>query len=217
MSVQYNMKPLPALQTIYGSITDGFTKNDFELNENSRGIVVPFLLKEFLSKYAYLPVNRQGGSLRFFHPNLMTVMKFAAGKTELSLLCIGRIGEFQIAVKNEASEDPRIFLIKLDAQGKTKVLPSDDIVSELIKVMICNLLLTMKSAVIADKPEDAVRLLIENGVDLDKIEYSPKLSREYSLNFSEETHTFAVAELVKGEFVRFFFVKNNEFRIETKG
>lgn len=201
------MDPFSVLKIVYGDTTDGFEKEDFEANENERGIILPFLLKDFLSKYAYLPVNRQSSSVRFFHPNLMTVMHFSAENIgELKLLCVGRVGEYQVSVKNEPSEDPRIFLIRLGTQSETQVLPSDDLISELIKVMLCNQLLTMKGAVIAEEPEVAVRLMRENGVDLDQIKCDPKLSREYSFNYSEQTRTFAVAEFVKGEFLRFFFV-----------
>lgn len=213
MPVQYNMNPFSALKIVYGDMRDGFTKNDFELNENERGIVVPFALKEFLSGYAYLPVNRQSDSVRFFHPNLMTILHFSADNIgTLSLLSVGRVGEYQVAVKNEAAEDPRIYLVKLGTQNDTQVLPSDDLISELIKVMLCNLLLTMKGAVIAEQPEEAVRLLRENFVDLEQIACDPKLSREYSFNYSEETRTFAVAEFVKGELFRFFFVRNEDFK-----
>ena len=207
------MDPFSVLKVVYGDTTDGFEKSDFESNETGRGIVMPFLLRDFLAKYAYLPVNRQSTSVRFFHPNLMTVMHFTAeGIGELTLLCVGRVGEFQIAVKNEPSEDPRVFLVRLGTKSETQVLPSDDLISELIKVMLCNQLLTMKGAIIAEEPEDAVRLMRENGIDLDQIACDPKLSREYSFNYSEETETFAVAEFVKGEFLRFFFVRNEEFK-----
>ncbi|MCH5207378.1 MAG: hypothetical protein J1F04_00730 [Oscillospiraceae bacterium] len=213
MPVQYNMDPFSVLKIIYGDTTDGFEREEFETNENERGIVPPFLLKDFLFKYAYLPVNRQSKSVKFFHPNLMNVMRFSAENIgELNLLCVGRVGEYQIAVKNEQSEDPRVFLVYLSTQSDTQVLPSDDIISELIKVMLCNLLLTMKDATIAETPEDAVRLLRENGVNLDEIRCDPTLSREYSINYSEETQTFAVAEFVKGEFFRFFFVKSKDFK-----
>lgn len=208
MPVQYNMNPFSVLKIVYEDESDGFEKKEFEENENGRGIIVPFVLKDFLLKYAYLPVNRQSNSVKFFHPNLMTVMHFTAENIgELSLLCVGRVGEYQIAVKNEPSEDPRVFLVYLSTQNETQVLPSDDLISELIKVMLCNLLLTMKGAVIADEPEDAVRLMRENGVDFEQIANDSKLSREYSFNYSEETKTFAVAEFVKGELARFFFVR----------
>ena len=212
MPVQYNMKPFAILKIIYGDATDGFEKNEFEVNENERGIIMPYLLKEFLAKYAYLPVNRQSGSVRFFHPNLMTIMHFSAEEFgDLALLCVGRVGEYQIAVKNEASEDPRVFLIHLGTQAETQVLPSDDVISELIKVMLCNVLMGIKSVFIAEEPEDAVRLLRENGVDLEKIECDPLLKREYTFCYSEETRTFVIAEFVQGNLARFFFVRNEAF------
>ena len=212
-SVQYNMNPLSALKIIYGDRTDGFTNDDFELNENERGIVIPFLLKDFLSKYAYLPINRQSDSVRFFHPNLMTKMRFSTENNgKLSLLIVGRVGEYQVSVKNEASENPRIYLIRLGTQDEMQLLPSDDTVSEILKVMLCGVLLKNENAIIADDPEIAVKLLHENGVDLYQIENNPNLRREYSLCFSEETRTFTVAEYIEGKVTRFFFVRNENFK-----
>lgn len=207
------MNPFSALKIIYGDRTDGFTNNDFELNENERGIVIPFLLKDFLSKYAYLPINRQSDSVRFFHPNLMTKMRFSTENNgKLSLLIVGRVGEYQVSVKNEASENPRIYLIRLGTQDEMQLLPSDDTVSEILKVMLCGVLLKNENAIIADDPEIAVKLLHENGVDLYQIENNPNLRREYSLCFSEETRTFTVAEYIEGKVTRFFFVRNENFK-----
>ena len=207
------MNPLSALKIIYGDRTDGFTNDDFELNENERGIVIPFLLKDFLSKYAYLPINRQSDSVRFFHPNLMTKMRFSTENNgKLSLLIVGRVGEYQVSVKNEASENPRIYLIRLGTQDEMQLLPSDDTVSEILKVMLCGVLLKNENAIIADDPEIAVKLLHENGVDLYQIENNPNLRREYSLCFSEETRTFTVAEYIEGKVTRFFFVRNENFK-----
>ena len=210
--MQYNLEPMSAIKILYGDRTDGFTKNDFQVNETERGIVLPFLLKDFLARYAYMPINRQGDSVRFFHPNLMTVMRFTAEKASLSLLIVGRVGEYQVAVKNEVSEDPRIYLILLGTQNETQILPSDDTISEILKVMLCGILLKNDSTVIADDPQLAVRLLRENGVDLYQINNNPELRREYSLCFSEETRTFTVAEYIEGSVTRFFFVTNEEFK-----
>lgn len=205
------MEPFSILKIIYGDKTDGFTKEDFESNENNRGIILPFLLKEFLLKYAYMPVNRQSGSVRFFHPNLMSIMRFSAENIgEMSLLSVGRVGEYQIAVKNEVSEDPRIFLVRFGTQSETQVLPSDDVISELIKVMLCSRILAMKGAVTADEPEMAARLLKENGIDIDQIKNDPTLKREYAFCYCEETRTFVIGEYVKGELMRFFFYRKEE-------
>lgn len=206
MPVQYNMEPFSVLKIIYGDKEDGFTKEDFEVNETNRGIILPFVLKDFLLKYAYMPVNRQSGSVKFFHPNLMSVMRFSAENIgEMSLLSVGRVGEYQIAVKNEVSEDPRIFLVHFGTQNETQVLPSDDVISELIKVMLCSRILATKGAVTADEPETAVKLLKENNIDIDQIKNDPTLKREYSFSFCEETRTFVIGEFVQGELVRFFF------------
>lgn len=213
MPVQYNMNPFTALKIIYGDTTDGFAKNEFELNEKERGIVLPFLLKDFLLRYAYLPINRLSDSVRFFHPNLMTIMNFSAENIgNLSLLSVGRVGEYQVAVKNEAAENPRIYLVRLGTQNEMQVLPSDDTVSEILKVMLCGVLLKNDNAIIADDPQLAVRLMRENGVDFYRITNDPDLRREYSVCFSEETRTFTVGEFIDGKVTRFFFVSSEEFK-----
>ncbi len=212
MSVLYNMNPFSALKIIYREQTDGFPEEDFLRNMEQRGITLPSILQKFLMEYGYMSVNRQSGSVRMLHPNLVTKWRFNRERGgELLLLTIGRVGEYQIAIRDEPVNDPTTFLLRVGKESKTHLMPSDDTISELIKVMICGVLFERQGAVLADDPEKAVRLLHENGFDLMKISNTPRLRREYSINFSEEMRTFAIAEFIEGELNRFFFIRDEEF------
>ncbi len=211
MSVLYNIDPFTALNIVYHGETDGFSESDFERNENERGLFVPQILKNFLRQYGYLSVNRLSDSVRILHPNLMSERVFTYGDgRQLYLLIIGRVGEFQVAIANHAEYDPEIFLLKVTPE-ETQILPSDDTVSEIFKVMICGVLIKTKNARIVDEPEEAVKLLRDNGVDLDLIDHNPMLRREYSICYSEELRSFIAAEFVEGSLARFFYASSENF------
>lgn len=211
MAVLYNVEPFRAMKILYQGATDGFPEEDFARNEKNRGIVLPQMLKRFLADYGYMAVNRLSSSVRMLHPNIMTQRVFRYGDDrELPLLIIGRVGGFQVAISDERAADPEIFLIR-QTHEQIQILPSDDTISELFRVMVCGVLLKCDGAVIANDPQLAVRLLKENNVDLLKITFDPKLRREYSLCFSEEMRTFTAAEFVEGELARFFFVRSEKF------
>lgn len=212
MAVLYNIDPFSALEIIYQGKTDGFSDEDFVRNERERGIVVPQILKNFLKSYGYMSVNRLSDSVRILHPNIMSQRVFRYGDNGvLPLLIVGRVGDFQVAIAEDNGEfDPEIFLLQTTPE-QTQLLPSDDTISEIFKVMTSGVLLKTENAVIADDPEVAVRLLRENGIDLESIEYNRLLRREYSLCFSEKLRTFVVAEFVEGELSRFFFARSESF------
>ncbi len=211
MAVLYNIDPFSALEIIYQGKTDGFSDEDFERNENERGIIVPQILKNFLKSYGYMTVNRLSDSVRILHPNIMSQRVFRYGEGgELPLMMVGRVGEFQVAIADRAEYDPEIFLLKTTPE-QTQILPSDDTISEIFKVMTSGILLKTENAVIVDDPEIAVRMLRENGIDLERIEYNRLLRREYSLCFSEKLRTFVVAEFVEGDLSRFFFARSESF------
>lgn len=211
LSVLYNLEIFTALKIVYGAKSDGFPKKDFDVNENERGIYLPEILKHFLSKYGYLPVNRMSDSVRFFHPNIIAERFFHYGDdNDLPLIVIGRLGEYHVAIANTPAPDPEIFLI-LQTPEQVQIMPSDDTISEIIKVMLSGILLKNENAVIAQDPAFAVKLLRENNVDLMRITNNPELRREYVLCFTEETRTFTVAEYIDGEVVRFFFIRDELF------
>ena len=212
MAVLYNVEPFKAMKILYQGAIDGFPEEDFKRNEKERGIVLPQILKRFLTDYGYMTVNRLSRNVRMLHPNIMTQRIFHYGDDrKLPLLIIGRVGAFQVAISDESAADPEIFLIR-QTHEQIHILPSDDTISELLRVMVCGVLLRCEGAVIADDPQLAVRLLKENEVDLLKITFNPKLRREYSLCFSEEMRTFTAAEFVEGELARFFFVRSERFK-----
>lgn len=211
MSVLYDLEIFPALRIAFGDSSDGFSEEDFAINERERGLYVPEILKRFLERYGYMPLNRLSDSVKFLHPNIMSERFFHYGEDgELPLTIVGRVGEFQVAIADKKSVDPEIFLIKQTPE-EVQILPSDDTITEIMKVMLCGVLLRNEHARIVDSPRLAVKLLRENGVDLDRITNNPKLRREYVLCFSDETRTFTVAEFVEGEVVRFFFVSDESF------
>ncbi len=211
MAVLYNVEPFKAMKILYQGAVDGFPEEDFARNEKERGIVLPQMLKCFLADYGYMTVNRLSSSVRMLHPNIMTRRVFRyGGDRELPLLIIGRVGAFQVAISNEHAPDPEIFLLKQTPE-QICILPSDDTVSEILKVMVCGVLLKCEGAEIVNDPQLAVRRLKENDVDLLKITYEPRLRREYSICFSEELRTFTAAEFVNGELERFFFVRSEKF------
>lgn len=211
MAVLYNIDPFSALDIVYHGETDGFPDEDFKRNEEERGLFVPQILKNFLSRYGYASVNRLSDSVRILHPNLMSERVFTYGdEKQLYLLIVGRVGDFQVAISNHADYDPEIYLLKV-TPDETQILPSDDTISEIFKVMICGVLIKTEGARIVDDPEEAVRLLRENGVDLERIEHNPVLRREYSICYSEELRSFVAAEYVEGSLARFFYASSEQF------
>lgn len=211
MAVLHNLDSFDALKIFYQGETDGFPEEDFSENEKRRDVALPSVLRKFLREYGYMTVNRQSDAPRFIHPNIMTkrVFRYGEGK-ELPLLIVGRVGNFEITVVDEKSDDPTVFLMK-NAPEQAQLLPSDDTLSELFKVMLCGLMVKMRGAVIADDPELAVKLLRENGFDIEAITNDPALHREYSFCFSEEMRTLMAAEFTEGELARFFFLRSEAF------
>lgn len=211
MSVLYNIDPFTALNIVYHGETDGFSDEDFRRNEEERGLFVPQILKNFLKQYGYLSVNRLSDSVRILHPNLMSERVFTYGDgRQLFLLIVGRVGEFQVAISNHADYDPEIFLLKVTPE-ETQILPSDDTISEIFKVMACGVLIKTDGARIVDDPEEAVKMLRANGIDLELIDFNPELRREYSICYSEERRTFVAAEFVEGSLARFFYACSEDF------
>ena len=210
MSVLHNLNPFDALKIFYQGETDGFPEEDFIQNVNVRGIELPSILQRFLRDYGFMTVNRLSEAPRFIHPNIMTkrIFRYGDGK-QLPLLIIGRVGDFEITVLDEKSDDPTVLLMKSTPE-QTQLLPSDDTLSELFKVMLCGLMIK-NGAVVADSPETAVKLMRENGFDLDELVNNPVLHREYNICFSEEMRTFMAAEFNLGELSRFFFLRSEKF------
>ena len=211
MSVFHNLDPFDALTIFYQGKKDGFPEEDFSANLKTRGVVLPTILHRFLLEYAYMSVNRQSDCPRFIHPNIMTKRIFRYGEEkELPLLIIGRVGEYEITTADEPADDPTVFLMK-NTPEQAQLLPSDDTLSELFKVMFAGLMVKTNGAVIADEPELAARLLREYHFDLDEIQNNPDLHREYSIGFSEQDRTFMAAEFSDGELARFFFLRSESF------
>lgn len=211
MAVLHNLDPFDALKIYYQGGTDGFPEEDFAENLKTRDIMLPTVLHRFLREYGFMTVNRQSDAPRFIHPNIMTkrIFRYGEGK-ELPLLIIGRVDDFEITVTDEESDDPTVLLMK-NTPLQAQVVPSDDTLSELFKVMFCTMMMKANGAIIADEPELATRLLRENGFDLDAITNDKSLHREYSIGFSEEVRTFMAAEFSEGEFARFFFLRSERF------
>lgn len=211
MSVLYNIDPFTALNIFYHGESDGFSNEDIERNVQERGIFIPQILKNFLKRYGYMSVNRLSDSVRILHPNLMSERVFMYGDgRRLPLMIVGRVGEFQVGIADRAEYDPEIFLLKVTPE-ETQILPSDDTISEIFKVMTCGVLIKTAGARIVDKPEEAVKLLRDNGMDLELIDHNPVLRREYSICYSEEQRSFVAAEFVEGSLARFFYAFSEDF------
>lgn len=211
MAVLYNIDPITAFKILYHGEKDGFPKEDIERNERGRELFVPPMLRRFLEDYGYMGANRLSDSVRMLHPNLISQRVFKyGGDNGLPLLIIGRIGDYQVAIPDNGADDPAIFLLQT-AQEEIRILPSDDTLSEILKVMLCGVLMKTEGAVVADDPELAVRLLKENGADPERISFNPGLRREYSVSFNEERRTFITAEFIEGELSRLFFVGSENF------
>lgn len=210
MAVLYNLEPFEAMKILCGGKTDGIPEADFEKNKLERGIEVPQNIRIFLEKYAYMAVNRQE-FIKLIHPNLMTPHTFTdIDGTKLPLVCIGRTGEFKAAVCEGNVPDPAVFLIKA-AGGPVEITLSNTTVFELIKSNLFSVFLKMRGSVIADKPEQAVRLLIENDVSPTEIDKAAERSGKYVFCFNEEKQTFVVADYSGGELSRFIFAHDDNF------
>lgn len=210
MAVLYNLEPFEVMNILYGGKTDGIPKADFEKNKAERGIEIPQNIKLFLEKYAFLSVNQQN-FVKLIHPNLMTPYTFTdADGTKLPLVCIGRTGDFKAAVCEGNVPDPAVFLIKT-AGGPVEITLSNTTIFELIKGNLFSVFLKMRGNFIADKPEDAVRLLIENDVSPTEIDKAAERSGKYVFCFNEENQTFVVADYSSGELSRFIFAHDDSF------
>ena len=210
MAVLYNMEPFDVLKILYGNRTDGIPEEDFERNKSERGIDVPQNIKRFLENYAYLSVNQQS-YIKLIHPNIMTPYIFTDfDGTKLPLVCVGRTGEFKAAVCEGSVSDPAVFLIKT-AGGPIEITVSNTTIFELIKGNLFSVFAKMRRTIIADEPNQAVRLLREFDVDLDEIEKSAERSGKFLFSFNEEKQTFVVADLSSGELSRFLFVTDENF------
>lgn len=210
MSVKYNLEPFDVLKIIYGSGTDGISEEEFERNKIERGIEVPQSIKLFLEKYAYKPVNHQGG-ITLFHPNIMTAHRFKdSDGTELSLVAVGRTGGCRMAVCEGNIADPAVFLIKAE-QNSFEITLSQTTVFELIKENIFGVLSKMRSAVSVNDAKQAVELLHKYDVDLDEIENGALVSRNYMFNFNNEKRAFIIADFLEGKLSRFVFVSDENF------
>lgn len=210
MAVLYNLEPFEVMNILYGGKTDGIPKADFEKNKAERGIEIPQNIKIFLEKYAFLSVNQQN-FVKLIHPNLMTPYTFTdADGTKLPLVCIGRTGDFKAAVCEGNVPDPAVFLIKT-AGGPVEITLSNTTIFELIKGNLFSVFLKMRGNFIADKPEDAVRLLIENDVSPTEIDKAAERSGKYVFCFNEEKQTFVVADYSSGELSRFIFAHDDSF------
>lgn len=214
MSVLYNLDIFTALKITYGNRVDGYPEKDFVKNEQERGIYIPEILKRFLMNYGYMTVNRMSDCVRMLHPNIIAERFFHYGSdNDLPLIVIGRMNEYHVAIANTPDPDPEIFMIKQTPE-QVQIMPSDDTISEIMKVMLSGVLLKNDNAIIADDPAFAVKMLRENHVDLMKIANNPELRREYVLCFTEEKRTFTVAEYIDGDVVRFFFIRDEMFANE---
>ncbi len=210
MAVLYNLEPFDVTKILCGGKTDGIPEADFERNKTERGIEVPQNIRIFLEKYAYMAVNRQE-FIKLIHPNLMTPYTFTdIDGTKLPLVCIGRTGEFKAAVCEGNVPDPAVFLIKT-AGRPVEITLSNTTVFELIKSNLFSVFLKMRGSVIADKPEQAVRLLIENDVSPAEIDKAAERSGKYVFCFNEEKQTFVVADYSSGELSRFIFTHDENF------
>lgn len=210
MAVLYNLEPFEVMKILYGGKTDGIPEADFEKNKLERGIEIPQNIKVFLEKYAYMSVNRQD-FIKLIHPNIMTPFTFIdSDGTKRPIVCIGRTGEFRAAVCEGNVPDPAVFLIKA-AGGPVEITLSNTTVFELIKGNLFSVFLKMRGNIIADKPEQAVRLLIENNVDPTEIEKAAERSGKYVFCFNEERQTFVVADYSSGELSRFIFARDDAF------
>lgn len=210
MAVLYNMDVFSVLKILYRGKTDGFSEEDFTVNEKQRGITVPPILKKFLSGYGYMTVNRFSDSVRFVHPNIMSHRNFVYGTEDpMRLVVVGRVGEYEAAIE-EGAVDPPLYLFKI-APDDVQILPSEDRLSEIFKVMTVGLMFRTDGTVIAEDPHIAVNKMRENGFDLNKVMHKPNFHREYSICFSEEMRTFMAVEFVDGEYERFIFLGSEKY------
>lgn len=113
MSIQYNLDPLAALELFYGGEHHGIYKNAFVRNEKKNDLTLPPMLREFLEKFGYLPVNTgRENSYRIFHPDNMAQFSLPDGNGgEVHII---DIGELRIYKRNGDGEDVFFIGIRTD-------------------------------------------------------------------------------------------------------
>ena len=99
MSFLTDIGPLEAMRIFYQGEEYGVWKGDIIKNEKQRGLILPPMLKEFLIKYGYLPVNR--GILSCYSPDYMELFTVETEDEDGDICIIGNMAGIPAAVRLE--------------------------------------------------------------------------------------------------------------------
>lgn len=104
--MRYNLSGLESMEILYQGAVHGVWNGDFIKNEKQRNLKLGFLQKEFLSKYGYFPINKNGSCL--FGPDIIASVSGIE-----PFYVVGKLREYDIFVPVAAIEedDPVIFII----------------------------------------------------------------------------------------------------------
>ncbi len=217
MAVLYNLTPIEAMKILYNDETHGVWNGDFIKNEK-RGIVVPGLLREFLENYGYFPINFTEGSVHLDNPDDMYKFNFNYNGNELNLMAVGSYGDNILAADISGDYDPELFLGEKNDNDKVEIKYYVGRTTNILKIMLCNVLLCYEQAKIYTGEENDV--LTSNGVDKDKLEskkdYSVRFNennnfivsnvKDYAVCYNEDSKTFIISEYSSGDDKLYFVI-----------
>ena len=137
MAILCDVAPLAAMELLYHGETNGVWQGDFIKNEQKRALILPELLREFLHRYGYLPVNRGDGHL--YHPDEIVPFTLNTADGALHLWAIGWcLTDKAVAIKaGWQVEDPFVYLGQTGEDGVTDWNSTNTRLSDVLKLLFC--------------------------------------------------------------------------------
>lgn len=199
MAILYNLDPLTAIDLFYYGVGEnGVWEGDLIKNEKKRGLVLPHVLREFLSKYAYLDINAGGeNGFKIFHPDGMAeIVLHDENGAEIRLLVIGKLNDdLWVAVRPD-TEDLEIAFGH-DEDGGTMWSPADGTLSGIFVVMFCSRLFGSSDSFVFDNDFEIGAVLKKYGAERSKILPSEGNAQHISICYDDQALAFLAAEFDK--------------------
>lgn len=158
MAILCDIMPLAAMELIYAGETNGVWQGDFIKHEKKRALILPELLRNFLLRYGYLPVNRGDGHL--YHPDEITAFTLDTAEGNLHLWAIGWcLTDKAVAIKADwQTENPFIYLGQVNEDGFTYWSSTNSRLSDVLKLLFCFNLLEPQGGELVTEPDSVAFL-----------------------------------------------------------
>lgn len=158
MAILCDVAPLQAMELLYDGETSGVWQGDVIKNEKTRTLILPALLRDFLSRYGFMPVN--GGDGHLYHPD--KIVPFTLD-TEAGLLYLWGIGwcltDKAVAIEADwRVDDPFVYLGWSSEDGVTTWSATNSRLSDVLKLLFCFNLLEPQGGQLITEPESVAFL-----------------------------------------------------------